>query len=326
MEAETETGAGYGVGRYGDGEYGGTGDIMPPEDTHREAGEQFVRGVDADLTTIKHRLDTCEQAIADFDPGSDGLNAEEVREIVIGELGPIRTELSGHTDEFSNVYKRIDSLDQRVTAIEARDWEGGGDGGGVDDETQAEIGQELAYLRLTGRPKHRSTIATGVPDGDYHAPGDWGQIVTIHDPVHWTTAVVDAETEGVTELVVYEMDYVPEETYALGDVHQTVELHHDAGIQGVYPGITLPKGQYFITRDSEQVQPMRRVQTDVDWAEFNAGHNVPLTVECSWRAHANYRPGGDNWSKYSDNNWHRRLYYWALPEFGHQTRAGDNGG
>lgn len=338
--SSAESVQGYGVGQYGHGEYGKTQTIMPPENTHRDAGEQFVRGVDDDLTDIKQRLESAEQAIADFDPSGDGLDADEVRAIVSEELDPIRVELDGHADEFAHVYGRIDDLDQRVTAIEERDWDSGGGSsgdGGLDDETQAEIEQELAYLRLTGRPKHRSTIATGHPEGDYHAPGDWGQIVTVHDPVHWTTAIVDAETEGVTELVVYEMEYeapvfnengevIEGGIYDLGDVHQTVELHHDAGIQEVYPNVTLPEGQYFVTRDSEEVQPMRRVQTDIDWDEFNANNDVPITFECSWRAFANYRPGGENWSKYRENDWDKRLYYWSEMEFGHQIRAGENGG
>lgn len=327
MATDVDVESGYGAGRYGDGKYG-QNQTMPENDTYGRAGEQL----DQDLADITARLNSAEQAIEDFESGEDGVDAEEVRTIVNEELAPIRTELAGHADEFEHLYGRVDSIDQRVTNIEERDWDSGGYGGdgdsdsGLDDATQAEIEQELEYLRLTGRPKHRSTIATGVPEGDYHSPGDWGQIVTVHDPVHWTTAVVDAETEGVTELVVYEMDYVPEETYDLGDVHQTVELHHDAGTQEVYTGITLPAGQYFITRDSEKVEAMRRVQTDVDWAEFNAGNDVPITFECSWRAFANYRPGGDNWEKYRNNDWHRRLYYWANMEFGHQVRAGENGG
>lgn len=323
-----EAGTGYGTERYGYGEYGAE-TTMPPENTYKDAGEQL----DNDLTAIKQRLETCEQAIADFDSGGgNSLTADEVRAIVAEELDTIRAELDRHTNEFADAYTRIDGLDQRVTALEERDGGsggnggGGGGGGGLGDDTRAEIEQELAYLRLTGRPKYRSTITAGAPEGGYHVPGDWGQIVTVHDPVHWTTAITDAETGGETELVVYEIDYVPEETYDLGDVHQSVELHHDAGVQEVYPNITLPEGQYFVTRDSEKVQPMRRVQTDVDWEAFNAGHDVPLTVECSWRAFANYRPGGENWQKYRENDWHRRLYYWSEMEFGHQVSADENGG
>lgn len=194
--------------------------------------------------------------------------------------------------------------------------------GGVSEETEAEIKSTLQNLRVAGNPNHTRRIETGTPAGDYHLYGDWGMIITVPETVHWRSAVVVAGNAGLTRLQIYEMEFEEGETYDLGDIVATRDIQHESGPQEIYPDVTLEPGQYFVSRDPELVEPMRRVLTDVDWEQFNSEHDLPVRVEASWRAHADYTPDNPVFDeKYKANAWDRRLYYFGDMEFGFQGQS-----
>lgn len=198
--------------------------------------------------------------------------------------------------------------------------------GGISDATESEFQETLKNLRVSSNPAHTRRIQTGVPDGEYHPFGDWGFVITVPETVHWRSAVIDAESAGLTRLQIYEFEFVEGETYNLGDLAATRDIHHEQGAQEIYPDVTLEAGQYFISRDPENVQPMRRVATDVDWETFNDEHDLPVRVEASWRANADYQPGNAVFEeKYRANNWDRRLYYFGNMEFGFQGETANGG-
>lgn len=314
---------GYGIGGYGHGYYGGqtgdNGDGMD-ETTYTDFGEQLAQ----DLQDVITRLEEIEDDI-DNGGGGDGgdyLTGDEVGDLIEVRLASVREDIEGLNGSLSGLDERLGAAEKAI-----EDLRNSGGGGGIGEERRAAIDRELRYLRLTGRPTHRAIIDTGVPGGEYHPYGDWGQIITCHDDVRWISAVVDCESSGMTKLVVEEIDYTEGEEYDLGDVHATVELNHkESGLSVINPDIALPEGQYFISRDTDMVVPMRRVMTDVDWETVNQSHTIPVTVECSWRARANYEPGTSEFQRYRENNWHRRLYYFGDMEFGFMSAIDESEG
>lgn len=336
----TERSHAYGYGGYGGGYYGGTPQTMRA--LYTEFGEQLT----ADLNDIHGRIDELTDELDSIDPNGDRINEQRVNEIVEEQVSPLVSQVTNSTEEIATLRDDVDEsiddvrdgldaydsalvdIDERLLTVEQRlDGLDTGGGGGISEDQTAAIDRELTNLRLIGRPKHRAMIHTGVPGGEYHPFGDWGQIITVHDDVQWRSAVVDVESPGVTKLIVEEMTYDEGNVYELGDVHATVELkHREAGVQEINPNISLPVGQYFVTRDTDMVVPMRRVMTDVDWDVFNQGNNVPVTVECSWRARANYELGTSEFEKYRDNNWHRRMYYFGDMEFSFMGDIDQSGG
>lgn len=251
------------------------------------------------------------------------VSADELTEFVDSRISQHKLspeELAADINEF------ITHPDQGLTEEDVRDLineEGGSDeddsteDDSTPDTTDEDLSEQIENVRLTNSPKHTASIDTGVPEGEYHDYGNWGVIVTVDQPVHWRSTVINAEESGMTKLQIFEMDYSEGETYSLQEVHATRELDHDSGQQTVYPDVILPEGQYFICRDPENVTPMREVNTGVNWEDFNQ-HNVPITVEASWRANANYQPGNPEYEKYQQRNWDQLYYYFGNPKFGFQ--------
>lgn len=265
--------------------------------------------------------------IPDVDPGP-------AAELSDGQLAQVREEISAQLPDTSKLSDG--QLAQVVTLIqEHTPDDGGGSGSGsggsgsdgsLSDEYREKIDKELLRQRVSSDPTHTARIETGVPSGVYHDHGDWGNVITVHEPVHWESAVIDAESEGMTRLRVRRIDferptirngsYVSGGKYELQGIKATREIDHGSGPQEIYPGITLFPGHYFVDRDPEAVVPMRKIATGVNFDDFNESHDIPVEVNHSWRGVPEYTPGGPSYeAPYLSNEWHRNIYYFGNLKF-----------
>lgn len=302
---------------------------MSNDDTYSNAGAQL----ESDFAEVRQKLSELEHRLENFDPGVAEPDPNTIAELVENETIKLRQVVDGMGADLTGVKERLGAVEAQIDAIKDGTVDGGG---GIGSDMKAAIDREVETLSIIGHPKHRSKITTGAPTGDMHPHGSWGQIITVHEPVNWISALIDADRNGVTKIKVEAMDYekgtyengqyVDGGTYNLGSTHATVDIHHDAGLQEIHPEIFLPTGQYFISRDESKVVPMRRVETDIDWDTFNQGHEVPVSIERSWRSGAGYEPGNEVFEeKYLGNNWDRRLYYFADMEFGYNNTDASGG-
>lgn len=244
-----------------------------------------------------------------------------IRDIIDAELE--ERDLGGvDPSRITELESAIDSLTARLDSVEERDGGAGGGGGEVPSDFLADLTRTHRQLQAAATPAHVSSIETGAhEDEGYHSYGAWGTIVSASTPVHWRETTLHADGAGTVTLELFAMEYDPDEpTYNLGDRVATREIEVSGGRETVYPEVTIPVGTVFITRDSadptaDDVVPLKRTRTDVDWDAFNDVHDVPLTFERAWQIGRG--PGTDDFESYEEQGWHRTLHYHADMEFGY---------
>lgn len=272
---------------------------MVDDTTFRAAGELLddkIEEYNTTLGTINARLDAVEAALNDLEPRTGGENFDptELQE----QIDNIRSGLEENSVSLVEVQNALDVHENEITKLKTT----------VGQDTGA-----LDRLEVVGNPDHTRIVKTGIhQDSDYHEYGSWGIIVEASRAVHWQDALVNAKSGGTTLLEVYPID-----NYSLGKRYKTRELSwKDGGEQTVHPEVTLPKGTWFITRDTERSNPvpLKRTDSDVNWAELTkATGDIPLTFKRTWQV--GREPGTDAFKSYEASGWHKVLHNWADLKF-----------